>query len=94
MEESPKSYSANSRKKSRTPPLPPEHFEPPGIDRGAFFPSFRGSSSAPRLTEKAGFVMPVPTTHSGHHTSASAAAPESHVVLIGGKSYTHEGGLQ
>ena len=73
MEESPQSYSADSRKKPRTPPLPPARIEQPGIDLGACLPSFRGSGSAPSPTEKARMAMP--TTRLGPHDSASAAAP-------------------
>jgi hypothetical protein len=40
MEESPQSYPASSRRKFRTPPLLPEDTEQPGINLGAFFPSF------------------------------------------------------
>jgi hypothetical protein len=73
MEESPKSDPAGSRKKPRTPPLPPVCIEQPRIDLGAFSPSFRSSGTAPSPTEKARVV--VPTTRLGPHDSASAAAP-------------------
>jgi hypothetical protein len=92
MEESPQSYSAGSRKKPRTPPLPPARIEQPGIDLGAFFPSFRGSGSALSPTEKARMAMPA--TRLGQHHSASAAAPAVKLDASRGKTYMHEGGLQ
>lgn len=72
MEESPKSDPAGSRKKPRTPPLPPGCIEQPGIDLGAFVPSFRGSGRTLSPTEKARIAMPA--TRLGQHNSASAAA--------------------
>jgi hypothetical protein len=72
MEESPQSYPASSRRKFRTPPLLPEDTEQPGMNLGAFFPSFRGSGSALSFKEKNRFAMAA--TRSGQKNSASAAA--------------------
>ncbi len=56
MEESPQSDPASSRRKFRTPPLLPEDIEQPGINLGAFFPSFRGSGSTLSFREKSRFA--------------------------------------
>jgi hypothetical protein len=92
MEESPQSYSAGSRKKPRTPPLPPARIEQPGIDLGAFVPSFRGSGSALSPTEKA--CMAMPATRLGQHDSVISCCPGSLLDASSGKTYMHEGGLQ
>jgi hypothetical protein len=72
MEESLESGPPDIRKMPLAPPLPPEGIDRPGIDLGAFSPSFCGSGSARSSNKRP--LLRTASTHSGQDASVSAAA--------------------
>ncbi len=91
MEESPQSYPAGSRKKPRTPPLPPACIEQPGIDLGAFFlPSVAAAGRRVQLKRHVWRCL----RPAWVRITLRPLLPGSRLDSSGEKIYMHEGGLQ